>query len=116
MVAVDGPLFFADADACTAGILHMAAEAGASEVVVDLGATPAVDVDGADALTKMATRLTAGGASLLLARVDGERLDLLRRAGTLGVVGEQNVFPTVRAAAQACRVGTDDVAPTRVDA
>jgi SulP family sulfate permease len=113
VVAVDGPLFFADADACTAGILRMAAEAGASEVVVDLGATPAVDVDGADALTKMATRLSAGGARLLLARVDGERLDLLRRAGTLAVVGEENVFATVRAAAQACRVCTADAEPTR---
>jgi MFS superfamily sulfate permease-like transporter len=99
---VDGPLFFADAGACTARILRMAAEAGASHVVVDLGATPTVDVDGADALTRMAGQLTAGGAKLLLARVAGERLDLLRRAGTLDAVGRQNVFPTVRAAVDHC--------------
>jgi hypothetical protein len=41
------------------------------------------------------------GGRLLLAHADAAELDLLRRAGTLHVIGETNSFETVRAAVAA---------------
>ena len=43
----------------------------------------------------------AAAVALLLARVDGERLELLRRAGTLEATGDEDLFVTVRAAVSA---------------
>lgn len=110
VVAIDGPLFFADAAACKTQILRMAAEPDVSVVVIDLGTTPDIDIDGSDTLTKTAGQLKAGGGRLLLARVDGERLGLLRRAGTLEAVGEENVFVTVRDAVAASRGAHEEAA------
>ena len=96
VAAILGPLFFADAAACKARILRMVGESDPSVVVLDLGTTPDIDLDGADALTKVAVQLRSRGVRLLLARVDSERLALLRRAGTLEAVGDESVFVTVR--------------------
>jgi len=96
VAAINGPLFFADAAACRARILRMAGESDVSVVVLDLGTTPDIDIDGADTLTKVAVQLGSRGVRLLLARIDGERLALLRRAGTLEAVGDDNLFVTVR--------------------
>ena len=57
VVAIHGPLFFADAAACKARILRMVGESDPSVVVLDLGTTSDIDIDGADALTKVAERL-----------------------------------------------------------
>jgi MFS superfamily sulfate permease-like transporter len=65
--------------------------------VVDLEATPGVDLDAADMLTKVHGQLADLGVCLLLTHADTTELDLLRRAGTLHAVGEENVFETVRA-------------------
>jgi SulP family sulfate permease len=70
-------------------------------VVVDLEATPAIDLDGADMLTKVHEQLADRGLRLLLAHADTTELALLRRAGTLDAIGEQNIFETVRAAVAA---------------
>ena len=110
VVALLGPLFFADAAAVRTQILRMVRESAVTVVVLDLGTTPDIDVDGADTLTKVASRLIARGTRLLLARVEGERLDLLRRAGTLDAVGEDGVFVTVRAAVAAADAATADMA------
>ena len=110
VVALLGPLFFADAATVRTQILRMARESEVSVVVLDLGTTPDIDIDGADTLTKVASLLTAKGTRLLLARVEGERLDLLRRAGTLDAVGEDGVFVTVRAAVAAADAATADMA------
>jgi MFS superfamily sulfate permease-like transporter len=101
VAAILGPLFFADAAACKARILHMVGESDASVFVLDLGTTPDIDIDGADTLTKVAGELGSRGVRLRLARVDGERLDLLRRAGTVEAVGDENLFVTVRDAVSA---------------
>jgi MFS superfamily sulfate permease-like transporter len=101
VVKVNGPLFFADAEPLRAGLLELVAESDATTVVVDLEATPAIDLDAADMLTKIHGQLAGRGARLLLAHADTAELDLLRRAGTLDAVGEENVFETVRAAVAA---------------
>jgi SulP family sulfate permease len=101
VVEVNGPLFFADAAPFRTTLLQFAEESGATTVVVDLAATADIDLDGADMLTKVQGELTDRGVRLILTHADTGELDLLRRAGTLAAVGEENVFTTVRAAVAA---------------
>lgn len=101
VLAVRGPLFFADATAVKRRIVELARQRPAPVVVVSLGETPDIDADGADALTAAAEELRRRGRRLLLARVDEGRLELLRRAGTLDALGEDGVYLTVRAAVRA---------------
>lgn len=98
---LDGPLFFADADAFRQHVLEIA-EAAAEKpevVVVDLGPTTLVDVDGAAALVKLHDELGKRGERLLLARVEEDLIPVLEKTGALATVGAANVFETVREAA-----------------
>ena len=101
VVKVNGPLFFADAASFRTALLNLVSASDVTTVVVDLEATPAIDLDGADMLTKVHEQLADSGLRLLLAHVNTSELDLLRRAGALDAIGEQNVFATVRAAVAA---------------
>jgi SulP family sulfate permease len=101
VVEVNGPLFFADAAPFRTTLLQLAEAHGATAVVVDLEATAEIDLDGADMLTKVHRELAGRGVRLLLTHADTAELDLLRRAGTLEAVGEENVFATVRTAVAA---------------
>ena len=101
VVKVNGPLFFADAAPFRASLLNLVSANDATTVVVDLEATPAIDLDGADMLTKVHEQLADRGVRLLLTHADTTELDLLRRAGTLDAIGEENIFETVRAAVAA---------------
>jgi SulP family sulfate permease len=98
VVKVNGPLFFADAASVRTELLNLASSDGIRTVVVDLEATSAIDLDGADMLTGVHEQLAAGSVRLLLAHADTAELDFLRRTGTLDAIGEQNTFATVRAA------------------
>ena len=98
VVEVNGPLFFADAATVRTGLLNLVSAHDATTVVVDLEATPAVDLDGADMLTEVHRQLAEIGVRLLLTHADVAELEMLRRAGTLEAIGEENVFVTVRAA------------------
>ena len=98
VVEVNGPLFFADAATVRTGLHNLVSAHHATTVVVDLEATPAVDLDGADMLTKMHRQLAETGVRLLLTHADVAELEMLRRAGTLEAIGEENVYETVRAA------------------
>jgi MFS superfamily sulfate permease-like transporter len=101
VVSVSGPLFFADAAPFRTGLLQLLAASDATTVVVDLAATPEIDLDAADMLTKVHGQLAARGVRLLLTHADATELDMLRRAGTLDAVGDENIFETVRAAVAA---------------
>ncbi len=95
---ISGNLFFADARPFRDAVRRMVGTAKAHTLVIDLGASRLVDLDGADVLTKLARELRAAGVRVVLARVDDPELDLLRLAGTLDALGQDAVFPTVRAA------------------
>jgi high affinity sulfate transporter 1 len=101
IIQVNGPLFFADATPFHTGLLQLLAGSDASTVVVDLEATPEIDLDAADMLTKVHGQLADRGVRLLLTHADTTELDMLRRAGTLDAIGEENIFETVRAAVAA---------------
>ena len=98
VVEINGPLFFADAATVRTGILNLVSAHHATTVIVDLEATPAVDLDGADMLTDLHRQLAETGVRLLLTHADAAELDILQRAGTLEAIGEANVHQTVRAA------------------
>jgi len=98
VLEMNGPLFFADAVPFRAHLLDLVSANDATTVVLDLEATPVVDLDGADMLTKVQGQLAESGVRVLLVHADAEELDVLRRAGTMEAVGEENVFETVRAA------------------
>ncbi len=98
VVEINGPLFFADAATVRTGIHNLVSAHDATVVVVDLEATPAIDLDGADMLTEMHRQLAEAGVRLLLTHADVAELEMLRRAGTLVAIGEDNVYETVRAA------------------
>jgi sulfate permease, SulP family len=104
VVEMNGPLFFADAGPFRSHLLDLVAENDATTVVLDLEATPEIDLDGADMLMKVHGQLADRGVRIFLSHADGEELDLLRRAGTLDAIGETNVFETVRAAVAAATV------------
>jgi MFS superfamily sulfate permease-like transporter len=101
VVKVDGPLFFADAATFRTDLLNLVAAADVTAVVVDFEATPHIDLDGADMLTKVSEELADTGVRLMLTHTNASELDMLKRAGTLTAVGEQNVFATARAAVAA---------------
>ena len=100
---MNGPLFFADAAPFRAHLLDLVSGNDATTVVLDLEATPVVDLDGADMLTKIHGELADRGVRILLVHADTAELDVLRRAGTMDAVGEESVFETVRAAVVAAR-------------
>ena len=104
VVEMNGPLFFADAAPFRAHLLDLVSASDATTVVLDLEATPEIDLDGADMLTKVHGQLADRGVRMVLAHTDALELDLLRRAGTMDVVGETNLFETVRAAVAAATV------------
>ena len=98
VVEVNGPLFFADAATVRTGLHNLVSAHNAWAVVIDLEATPAIDLDGADMLTEMHRKLAENGVRLLLTHADVAEFEMLRRAGTLEAIGEDNVHETVRAA------------------
>lgn len=101
VVELGGPLFFADASHFRSAVIEMVAEHKPHALVVDLGPAADIDLDGADTLTQLCRELSAGGVRLLLARIDGGRVGLLERAGTLDAVGPDGVHPSVRSAVAA---------------
>lgn len=103
VVEISGPLFFADAGGFREHVLELVDEDEPYAVVVDLGATAMIDIDGADILTKLQDELERKGVKLLLAHVGERRLDLLTKAGTIEAIGADRVFVTVREAVAAAR-------------
>jgi len=93
---IDGPLFFADADAFRTRIREIAAEEGMPcRLVVDAEAVLLTDTDGADILKQVAEELAADGSRLQLASVHPPVLALWKRAGLIDALGEGAVFATV---------------------
>jgi len=98
---INGPLFFADAEHFRTAVYAMVEEDDAHAVVLDLESAATIDLDGADVLTLIGRELGHRQIDVALARVGGDHVDLLRRAGTLKAIGEDHVYPTVAAAVDA---------------
>jgi MFS superfamily sulfate permease-like transporter len=101
-----GPLFFADAAPFRESVLDMI-EDTTHTVVVDLGSTNLIDMDGAEILTKMHEELQRKNVKLVLARVADSELGILGKSGALQAIGEENVYVTVRNAVAAAQLKTN---------
>jgi SulP family sulfate permease len=108
VVEMNGPLFFADAAPFRAHLLELVSANHATTVVLDFEATPVIDLDGADMLTKVHGQLADRGVRLLLTHADVDEFDVLGKAGAMAAIGQANVFETVREAVTAAgRPGLD---------
>jgi sulfate permease, SulP family len=72
-----------------------AADPHPTTVILDFAAIGEIDTTGAQGLRELRSGLGTE-VHVLLARVDGYVLDFLRRDGVLAVIGEDNVFRTLR--------------------
>jgi MFS superfamily sulfate permease-like transporter len=98
VAGIHGPLFFADADNFRKSAMDLVEEYRPNTVVIDLGAVIMMDMDGDRILAKLSRDLRKKNVKLLLVRVGTHNLELLRKTGTLGEIGSQNVYKTVQAA------------------
>jgi high affinity sulfate transporter 1 len=99
------PLIFANAEILTDDLIARSGESPAplNSVILDCQGMSEVDTTGADALCQIHDTLDALGKRLLLARVNGAVVDSLRRDGSLAVLGEDAIYPTVRDAVEAAQ-------------
>jgi sulfate permease, SulP family len=98
VVAIHGPLFFADADNFRASVMSLVEANQPYVVVIDLGAVMMMDMDGDKILAKLSSELQRKNIQLLLVRVGRDKLDLIRKTGTLEKIGSKNIFETTRLA------------------
>ena len=98
VVAIHGPLFFADADNFRKSVLDLVENNQPYAVVIDLGTVMMLDMDGDKILAKLSRELRKKNIQLLLVRVGRDKLELMRKTGTLEEIGTQNIYETTRAA------------------
>ena len=103
VVAIHGPLFFADADNFRSSVMSLVEADQPYAVVIDLGAVMMMDMDGDKILAKLSGELRKKNIQLLLVRVGRDKLELLRKTGTLEKIGSQNIFETTRLAVSAAQ-------------
>ena len=103
VVAIHGPLFFADADNFRASVMSLVVANQPYAVVIDLGAVMMMDMDGDKILAKLSSELHKKNIQLLLVRVGRDKLELIRKTGTLEKIGSQNIFETTRSAVSAAQ-------------
>jgi SulP family sulfate permease len=97
-VAIHGPLFFADADNFRKAVLDLVEMNHPYAVVIDMGAVMMLDMDGDKILARLSRELRLKNIQLLLVRVGRDKHELMRKTGTLEVIGSQNIYETTRAA------------------
>lgn len=100
---IHGPLFFADIASFRTSVLDMVTREEPRTVVIDLDAATMMDMDGAEMLGTLSEKLRQKNIELLLARVESDEVELLRKTGVLDEIGLQNVHETVRAAVAAAQ-------------
>src|SRR4051812_928351 len=110
---IDGPLFFADADAFRTRVHEITADDGGPvRLVVDAEAVLLTDTDGADMLKQVAAELAVEGSTLQLASVHPPVLALWQRAGLLDALGDDAVFASIDDAVEAERPASSVRAPS----
>jgi SulP family sulfate permease len=103
---LDDRLFFANARYFKGRVreaLRAAAPPGAW-LVLDADAMTHVDATGMDALVDVTKDLRRDHVTLVLARLRTRMEERLEEAGVLDVIGRERLYPTVRAAVDACGV------------
>src|SRR3954452_21919508 len=103
----EAELIFANADLFQDDLLSRVRAAGPlpGTVVLDFGPVSQVDVTGAQALGLVHDTLDARGIRLIVAHARSTVRDALRRSGTVDVLGEGNLVPSVDGAVEASQAG-----------
>ncbi|MSQ55087.1 MAG: sulfate permease [Betaproteobacteria bacterium] len=92
-VRFDGELYFANAAHFEDCMLNVAARyPRARQFLVVSEGINQLDASGDEVLRHLAERLRASGASLAFSGLKKQALDVLRATGTLGIIGQQNIF------------------------
>jgi len=105
VLRIESGLYFANADAIRARILHAAEPDDVKAVVIDAETTPFLDVTAARMLATLEQDLQDRGVRLLIARDIGQVRDVLRQ-----VVDDQaltRVYPSVQAAVEEAQRGPE---------
>jgi high affinity sulfate transporter 1 len=84
-----------------------AAQRDVKLVVLDGNTVNAIDTSGAETLEELAQALNRQGIRLGLAGFRTEARDFLERAGTMSVIGVDNVYPTLKSAMKALEEGRE---------
>jgi high affinity sulfate transporter 1 len=79
----------------------VAAQCGVKHVVLDGNTINAIDTSGAETLEELTRELDGRGIRLGLAGFRTEARNFLQRAGTMAVIGDENVYPTLKSAMKA---------------
>ena len=108
VASVHGPLFFADAENFRKSVMDMVRANGPHTVVIDMGAVIMMDMDGDRMLAKLSRELHGKDVQVLLVNIDTDNQALMRKTGTLELIGPQNIYRTVRAAVDVAREGAND--------
>jgi anti-anti-sigma factor len=103
ILRVEGPLFFANADAVRDRIRAQAADDDIKAVVIDAETVPAIDVTAGGMLLKLGQELQANGTRLVLAREIGQVREAIDHTGSETAPSVLENYPTVRAAVAALR-------------
>ncbi len=103
VAAVDGPLFFADADTFRDSVKAMVREYAPHTLVIDLAAVNLIDMDGDRALAKLVDELRRKDIRVFLASASNDQVELMRRTGTLEMIGSEHLYRKVRQAVAAGR-------------
>jgi sulfate permease, SulP family len=111
VAGIQGPLFFADADNFRTSVMRMVEAHTPKTVVIDLGATTMMDMDGDKMLAKLAGELRKRGIRPFVVRVGADNLELMRKTGTLAAIGPENIYETVRAAVSDAQEAGGEVDP-----
>ncbi|MBE6937987.1 MAG: STAS domain-containing protein [Ruminococcaceae bacterium] len=88
---LDGPMFFAASDVFAA----IPVDEGVSAVILRMHGVPSLDISALRSLEKVHTSVTEKGARLILAHVNEDPLKVMRHAGFVSALGEENIVPTV---------------------
>jgi len=115
----NGVLFFANANRIHNRVRELVKQAGHSlrGVLINLEASPDMDVTSLEMLVQLQKELRASGINLYLARVTDPVRDLLERSGFLRELGKDRIFSGVHAAVAKfletgqflAHIGTDDL-------
>jgi sulfate permease, SulP family len=105
--AVDNAIFYNASYFRRRVLAVAAADPGASWLVIDGGAIAHLDSTGADTLVALADDLSRRGIRIAIGGVPPQVRRMLERSGALERLGADAVFPSRRAALEACEPRVD---------
>jgi sulfate permease, SulP family len=93
VVRIGVPLFWVNAATVRDQVIALVERTpGTRAVIVDLGGTSQLDTTSADAVAEMVSTLRSHGVDVYFVRVMFAVRDLLRRSGTMDVIGEDHIW------------------------